>query len=114
MVTAVFFLLSCGFVPLLSYIASGLAPSRRGRADTLREYHKHFRGSGHYTFRIDWRFCHGGSVRWFDGYYINNTAAAVRAAELAYNSKIIQGVAIYNEYNYIIDYITPNSKPRQL
>ena len=112
--TAIFFLLSCGFVPLLSYIASGLPPRRRGRAETLLVYRKNFRGSGHYSFRIDWRFCHKDSVRWFDGYYINNTAAAVRAAELAYNSKIIQGVAIYNEYNYIIDYITPVTQPQQL
>ena len=111
---ATFRKLSCGLLPLLSYIASGLAPSRRERAKALQEYHKNFRGSGRYTFRIDWRFCHGGSVRWFDGFYISNTAAAVRAAELAYNSKIIQGVAIYNEFNYIIDYITPKTKPQQL
>lgn len=112
--STVIYLLSCGLLPLLSYIASRLAPCRHGRAKALQEFHKNFQGIGHYTFRIDWRFCHEDSVRWFDGYYISKDAATNRAAELAYNSKIIQGVAIYNEYDYIIDYITPKTKPQQL
>lgn len=104
------FLLSCGLVPLLSALASGLAPRRLGRADALREYHKTFRGCGLYSFRIDWRFCSENSVRWFSGHHNHSNAASIRAARLCYNSKIIQGVAIFNEFNELVDYVTPNRK----